>query len=386
MQLFLQIVGGAFVALVLFVLVAYFVIRWKLRSWLKSLGDLISQGLGGGVPPFRVKLTRRSELDDPDEEWVQDEHVKEFDSLSAQFQGLGFTKLEEYLIEEIATQMRVYLDSDGSTVGIVYNHPAIGVWCDVYRKYQDNTSWTFGSTKYHGMDIPPYAVQKFFPDQSVEEIVTQFRAEAPDTNMVTITPEAFPALFEKAYAREMDWRMERGGTTEEEIRRIAEMNGDECTDETVRQIQLQWRTAIHHFVSDKALKRYRKEAELNSFEWDHLQSYGVVIHERMQGEQLLQVYDEEYYPDLLGESEEDDEDAADMRDQRQKWNQRIAELNQALTQGTPQQVFRDMIELGNGSGGVKSVWEYKLSVSEPVAADIWTRTYEQEDEDEGWDD
>lgn len=386
MQLFLQIVGGAFVALVLFVLVAYFVIRWKLRSWLKSLGDLISQGLGGGVPPFRVKLTRRSELDDPDEEWVQDEHVKEFDSLSAQFQGLGFTKLEEYLIEEIATQMRVYWDSDGATFGIVYNHPAIGVWCDVYRKYQDNTSWTFGSTKYHGMDIPPYAVQKFFPDQSVEEIVTQFRAEAPDTNMVTITPEAFPAFFEKAYAREMDWRMERGGTTEEEIRRIAEMNGDECTDETVRQIQLQWRTAIHHFVSDKALKRYRKEAELNSFEWDHLQSYGVVIHERMQGEQLLQVYDEEYYPDLLGESEEDDEDAADMRDQRQKWNQRIAELNQALTQGTPQQVFRDMIELGNGSGGVKSVWEYKSSVSEPVAADIWTRTYEQEDEDEGWDD
>ncbi|WP_146115629.1 MULTISPECIES: hypothetical protein [Pirellulaceae] len=387
MQLFLQIVGGAFVALVLFVIVAYFLIRWKLRSWLKSLGDLIAQGLGGGVPPFRIKLTRRSELGDPEEEWVQDEHAKAFESLTEQFQDLGFTKLEDYVMEEIATQMRILLDQDQATTAVVYCHPVIGVWSDVTRRYQDKTSWTFSSTKYHGMDIPPYTTQKFFPDESVEEILAKFRAEAPEAGMITITKQEFPSLFEKAYAREMDWRMERGGATEEEIRRIAEMNGDQCTDETVRQIQLQWRTAIHEFVSDKALKRYRKDAELNSFEWDHVQNYGVVIHERMQGEQLLQVYDEEYYPDILGQSDDDDdEDAAEMREQRQKWNRRIDELNQALTRGNPQQVFRDMIALQNGSDTPKLKWEYKSSVTEPVAADIWTRTYEEEDEDEGWDD
>lgn len=386
MQLFLQIVGGAFVALVLFVIVAYFLIRWKLRSWLKSLGDLIAQGLGGGVPPFRVKLTKRSELDDPEDEWVQDEHVKAFESLTEQFESLGFKRMEDYLIPEIVTQMRVLLDGDQATAAVVYCHPVIGVWSDVTRRYPDKTSWTFSSTKYHGMDVPPYVTQKFFADESVDEIVTKFRAEAPEAGMMPITKEEFPAMFEKAYAREMDWRMERGGATEEEIRRIAEMNGDECTDDTVRQIQTQWRTAIHAFVTDKALKRYRKEAELNSFEWDHMQSYGVVIHERMQGEQLLQVYDEEYYPDILGETDDDDEDAAEMQEQRQKWNRRIDELDQALTRGTPQQVFRDMIELQNGSGSTRSKWEYKSSVTEPVAADIWTRTYEEEDEDEGWDD
>lgn len=386
MQLFLQIVGGAFVALVLFVIVAYFLIRWKLRSWLKSLGDLIAQGLGGGIPPFRVKLTRRSELDDPDDEWVPDEHAKEFESLTKQFESLGFERMEDYLIPEIVTQMRILLDRDQATAAVIYCHPVIGVWSDVTRRYQDKTSWTFSSTKYHGMDIPPYTTQKFFADESIEEIVAKFREEAPEADMVTITKEAFPAMFEKSYAREMDWRMERGGATEEEIRRIADMNGDECTDENVRQIQTQWRTAIHAFITDKALKRYRKEAELNSFEWDHLQNYGVVIHERMQGEQLLQVYDEEYYPDILGQTDDDDEDAAEMRAQRATWNRRIDELDQALTRGTPQQVFRDMIGLQNGSGSPKTKWEYKSSVTEPVAADIWTRTYEEEDEDEGWDD
>lgn len=284
--------------------------------------------------------------------------------------------------------MRVLLDGDQSTVGVVYCHPVIGVWSDVVRRYEDNTSWTFGSPKYHGMDIPPYTTQKFFPDESVEQIITRFREEAPVTGMVTITKDEFPSMFEKSYAREMDWRISRGGATEEEIRRIAEMNGDECTDDAVRTIQFQWRTAIHHFLSERALKRYRKEADLNSFEWEHMQSFGVVVHEHMMAEQLLQAYDEEYYPDIKTEWDEDDDDeyVAEMREQRNKWNQRLSELRDALTRGTPQQVFRNMIELQNGSAPNRSRWEFKTSVTDPVAADIWTRTYEEEDEDEGWDD
>ena len=388
MELFLKIVGGVFLGMVLFVALAYFLIRWKIRSWMKSLGDMIADGMVGGIPPFRIKLTKRSSLGDPEDEWVQDEHLKQFDDFTKQFESLGFSKLEDYVMEEIATPLRVLLDSDQSTVGVVYSHPVIGVWCDVGRRYEDKTSWTFSTAKYHGMDIPPYTTQKFCPDESIEQIVGRFREEAPATGMVTITKDEFPAVFEKAYAREMDWRISRGGATEEEIRRIADMNGDECTDDNIRQIQLQWRTGIHHFLSERALKRYRKEADLNSFEWDHMQSFGVVVHEHMQAEQLLQAFDEEYYPDIRSEWDDDDDDeyAAEMRKQRAKWNQRLSELQDALSRGTPQEVFRSMVELPNGSAASSTKWEFKSSVKEPVAADIWTRTYEEEDEDEGWDD
>ncbi len=390
MELFLQIVGGVFVAMILFVVVVFLLIRWKLRSWIKSLGDMIAEGLVGGVPPFRVKLTKRSELDDPEEQWVQDEYVSQFEQYTEALESLGFTRLDDYMIEEVAMPVRMLVDSDQTTIGVVYCHPVVGVWSDVVRRYTNGTSWTFSSTKYHGMDIPPYATHKFFPDDSVEQMVNQFREQAPATDLVTFTKEELPSYFEKAYAKEMDWRIERGGVTEEEVRRIAEMNGDECTDETVRQIQLQWRTAIHHFLSERALKRYRKQADLNSFEWDHLQSYGVVVHERMQAEQLLQVIDEDYYPDISHVCEDDsdwDEDDAEEREQRQAWNRRIDELNDALHRGTPQQVFRDMIQLQNGSTSPPSKWEFKTSVTEPVAADIWTRTYvEDEDDEDDWDD
>ncbi len=101
----------------------------------------------------------------------------------------------------------------------------------------------------------------------------------------------------------------------------------------------------------------------------------------MGAEELLQLYDEEYYPDVLGDPTEDEE-AKEIRAQRSEWNQRISELEDALTRGKPQQVFRDMVQLGNGSTG--QIWEFQTSVAEPVEADIWTRTYR--DEEDAWDD
>lgn len=180
----------------------------------------------------------------------------------------------------------------------------------------------------------------------------------------------------------MDWRIERCGPTAEEVRRIAHLDGQECTEEMVQQVQTQWRLAIAEFQKDRVLKRYRKEADLDSFQWDYLQNYGVVVHHKMTAEELLNLYDEEYYPLRhveIDEEELDDEDIA----QRTAWETRLGELRTALGKGSPQEVFRNMIELGNGSATQK--WEFKQSVSEPVVADIWTRTY-QDDENPNWDD
>jgi len=387
MELFLQIVGGVFVALVLFVIVAFLLIRWKLRSWLNQLVNSIADGLVGGIPPFRVKLAKRSELDEEDE-WVPEKYRKQFEEITEEFERLGFARLEDYFIQENGMPVRTLIDVDQSTVGVIYFYPIAEVWCDVHRRYPDETSWTYANTRYHGLEIPPMATQKFFVEDTVEQLVNRFREDAPSSDMVTITKEQLPAIFEKAYAHEMDWRIERGGPTAEEIRRVSENIGEECDEEKIRNIQLQWRTAIDAFLSERALKRYRKEAELNSFQWEHLQNYGVVIHGRMHAEQLLQAFDEEYYPDIkledeLDDGDDDDEFVAEMRAQREKWNQRISELEDALQRGTPQQVFRDMIELGNGAHSPQVKWEFQTSLTEPVVADIWTRTYE--DTEENWD-
>ncbi|MHC2066624.1 hypothetical protein ACYFX5_04055 [Bremerella sp. T1] len=386
MWLFLQIVAGVFVAFMLTIFCAYLFIRWKLRGLAKSLMEAISAGLHGGVPPFRVKLMKRSDMDgDPDAadevDWISDDERPAFEQLTQELQAVGFRMVEDYYIPELATAMRVLRDDDQVTRGIVYFHPIIGVWCEVGRKYEDDTGWSYSRVRAPGMDTPPFTVQKYFPDLTVEELVSKFREEAPREGAVVIHEENFPAIFEKAYAKEMDWHAERGGLSVKEIRRIAEINEDDCTEEGIRQVQLQWRTAITQFYSERALKRYRKQAELNSFQWEHLQGYGVVIHERMGAEELLQIYDEEYYPDVLGDPT-DDEEAKEIRAQRSEWNQRISDLEDALTRGKPQQVFRDMVQLGNGSTG--QIWEFQTSVAEPVEADIWTRTYR--DEEEAWDD
>lgn len=383
MMLFLKIVAGFFIAFVLLLVVGFFFIRWKFRRWIDKFADALKEAAAGGVPPFRIHLRKRERDEEEDEDdWLDDENIEAFEARSAEFESLGFTKLEDYHVDEIMTQMRVFVDEKTCTYGIVYSHPLIKVWCDVVRKYEDGTGWTFGTTKYHGMDIHPKSTHRFFPDESLTEVVTKFKEEAPREDAILATKEDFPALFEKAYAEEMDWRISRNGPTEEEIRRIAQMNDDECTDEQVQQIQTQWRMAISEFQKERVLKRYRKSAELNSFQWDHLQNYGVVVHDKMRAEELLEIFDEEYYPTSPGESDDEDLDEEEL-EMRAEWEKRLRELRAALQQGPPQQVFRNLVEIGNGES--TDQWEFLSSVTEPIAADIWIRTYGDEDSD-AWDD
>ncbi|RCS44705.1 hypothetical protein DTL42_17450 [Bremerella cremea] len=383
MVLFLKIVAGFFIAFLLLVVFVYYFIRWKFGNWIKKFADAMKEAFAGGVPPFRIHLRKREPSEEEDEDdWVPRENREAFEEYCAEFESLGFIKLEDYFIDEIAAQMRVFVDESTRTYGVVYSHPMLNVWCDIVRKFEDGTGWTFGLVKYHGMDSPPHSTHKFFPDESLADMVAKFQQEAPREGAILVSKEDFPAFFEKEYAAEMDWRIERCGPTEQEVRRIADLDGQECTDQMVQQTQMQWRLAIAEFQKERVLKRYRKEAELDSFQWDYLQNYGVVVHHKMTAEELLNLYDEDYFPVHHMEIEEEDLDDEDIA-QQTAWEKRLGELRTALGKGSPQEVFRNMIELGNGSATHK--WEFKKSVSDPVVADIWTRTY-QDEENQNWDD
>ena len=116
MWLFLQIVAGCFVALLLLVVVLYFLIRWKLRSWLDKLADSMLEAAAGGVPAFRIHVTKREE-DETEEDWLMGKHLAEFQARSAEFESLGFTKFEDYDLPELMAKMRVFVDQEGSTYG-----------------------------------------------------------------------------------------------------------------------------------------------------------------------------------------------------------------------------------------------------------------------------
>ncbi len=374
MIVFLKFVGAVFVALILFAITVYFYIRWKFRSAIKGFIDALQSIDGPTVPPFRVKLKRYEVVfdDEGDDDYI--ENKDEFNARVNDFIVLGFEKIDDYFVNEMGMPMTALLHQESKTYGIVYNHPELNVWCDVVRRYQDETSWTYGTISDYYMDRPPWATQHFFPGESLTTVTEKFWKEAPGDGVLAFSKEEFPRYFEKIYAKEMDWRIERGGVTEAEIRRVAKKDGTECTREQIDNIQRQWRTQITEFFSERVLKRYRKDSQLPRLEWEALESHAVIIHERMQAEELYQAFNDVYYPATLDEAdEEDDYD----RKERERWTARIEEIRESLKQHSPQKTFRELTQ----SPSKNEIWELHTSVENPISADIWIHKYEDDEED-----
>lgn len=391
MMFFLQLVGAILVSLIILILVVYLYIRWKFRSFFKDLAEgLKNMGGVGQIPPFRVKLLRKSEVfgEDPDEYDDLLLNQEEFKSHVDEFASLGFEKIDDYYIEDIPLSMTALIDRNTSTYGVVYDHPIAGVWCDVVRRYEDGSGWTFGTNQDPLVDYPVNKTMKFFPNLSLTEVVENFQAEAPAENAVLVSSAEFPKFFERAYAEEMDWRIERGGATEAEIRRIAERDEVECTPEHIQSIQMQWRMAISDFYHERVLRRYRKETDLSRTEWEELDMEGVVVHQQMQAEEILQAFDEDYSPEMDFEFGEDDEDDdPEFRVERARWDRNIEEIREQLKTDPPQTIFRRLVEKSTQK---ELEWEFQASVEKPLPADIWTRHYKDDydnygDEDEDWD-
>jgi hypothetical protein len=228
------------------------------------------------------------------------------------------------------------------------------------------------------MDYPVNKTIKFFPDLPLAEVVEKFKAEAPSENAILVSNEEFPRFFEKAYAKEMDWRIERGGATEAEIRRICDRDEMECTPKHIQTIQMQWRVAIAEFQQERILRRYRKDAELSHSDWDQLEYEGVVVYQQMQAEEILQAFDDEFVPDIGYEFGDDEEDNAEFRAMISGWERKLDEIREQLKTDPPQTIFRRLVE---NSDRPEVEWEFKASVDKPIPADIWLRHWKDEDDD-----
>lgn len=390
MLFFLQLVGAMVVAFIVLILIVYLYIKWKFRSMFKQMAEAMKNIGGRQIPPFRVKLKKRSEVfDDEDNDFFEEK--ESFQARCDDFEALGFEKIDDYYIEDIPLSMTAFIDRETATYGVVYDHPLVeDVWCDLVRRYEDGSGWTFGTNRDPLVDYPVDKTIKYFPNHSLGELFEKFKAEAPRENAIQVSNEEFPRFFEKAYAEEMDWRIERGGATEAEIRRISERDEIECTPEVIHSIQMQWRMAISNFHRERVLRRYRKENNLSRSDWEDLEEGAVVVYEQMQAEEILQAFDDEYYPEMGFEyPEEDEDDDPEYRTERARWDRKLDEIREQLKTDPPQAIFRRLVEKSTQK---ELDWEFKATVEKPLPADIWTRHYkddvyddEYDEEDEDWD-
>ena len=363
---FLKMVAAAFVAFLLLILVLFLWIRYKLKGWFKKFID----ALQGGIPPFRVNL----EKIDGAPNWSD---KKKVDTLHEEFLQLGFEHVGDFDVNPAGILMKAYVHPTRATCGTIYEQTSVGVFCDLVRKYADGAGYTYTTTKPTGMDEPPRKTAKFFPDESLTTVAETLWRESPSSETVHVQPAEFARFFERAYAEEMNWRMMRGGPTAEEIRRIAEISGNECTQEHIDQIQDQWRNGISQFVSERQLARFRQQSTMSREEYAELEYRLIAVHDRMTPKLILSEIDKQYFVGYELDSDDDDEDAAD-RAERQRLVATLARVEGWCTSETPRDAFRHLMDEQNAGDR----FELLTTVGKPLEGDIYLRA-EPDDEYDG---
>jgi hypothetical protein len=188
-------------------------------------------------PPLRVHLVP----DDSGNNVMRremEQHGQELDSH-------GFDEIGTFRVPEIAGLiLTAYTQPFQSVCAVVYNHPLAGCFVDLFSENERDQSLTVSNAPAgEELDQPPGRGKVIDKTMTVNDMYDYLLKRRPSGPHNRIDATNFVEVFQAAYAKEMDWRMNRGGVTEEEVRRSAEVIGvksEKAIARTTEKLQKQY--------------------------------------------------------------------------------------------------------------------------------------------------
>ena len=220
MALLLDIAGIVFIALILIAgLMAFSIVR----KWRRFRETLTETDDSWGVPRIHLEV-------DAQPEWMSREPAGH---IVRRLAKADFASGRAYTIPEMpSVRLTAMFHAKTGVTAAVYEHDQVGVWVDLGLGYEDGEEITVSNVPTGGeMDHRPEVVKVTMPGASLDDLAAEMRKHLKKKPRVMLNDETFARFFEESYAKDMEWRMERGGVTEEEIRRVAASSGMELTDE-----------------------------------------------------------------------------------------------------------------------------------------------------------
>lgn len=194
--------------------------------------------------------------------WSEKKKIKE---LMETFQKYGFALAGQYECPEMpGLKIAGFIKPSEQLVGVINDHPIAGIWSEVCIQYTDGESLTVTNAPMgQEMDHMPESIMIYMKGSSLDEMMARVLAERKEKPRKTISKEEFSYNFEEAYKKEMKWRMDRGGPTALEVKRVADEMGvpldSSKMQEKTRQLQKKW---LEEKNKPKKVKREVIEAEL----------------------------------------------------------------------------------------------------------------------------
>lgn len=256
---------------------------WKLfllliRKKLLGLLDGLQGMASSGPPPLRISMVGLESAP----EWVSEPHAQ---TVTTALLEAGFKHGGDFLIPEACdATMRAYLSSDGTTAAFLCKHPAKPeCFLDLVREYADGTTLTVSDAQDLGLEACPAHPNVKFTGQPLSVLLKELEDRSQDREAVVMAVEQLAPTYKRGYAALMDWRVEKGGITREEMLANA---GRDMEESEIPQALEQFRQQNLEQTQELLMIRYSEQTQLPVARWEEVRERLIFVHDRLRHEDV----------------------------------------------------------------------------------------------------
>lgn len=287
MIMILYVALGVILGFVILILIIWLWIKFKFKKFASHLAEAFAN-TGGFIPPFRIDLEQNNEL-----EWTDLAKQK---STSDALEKLGYQPsglFDSYAPVHI--KMEGFKNPTLPGFALIYEVDQIGAfYLDLVCDTADGTQVTVSTAPDDGMDQPHFTKMirvshlDLSDESHVNELHNHLLDEIAGQTIVDHTDQGFEEVFKKSWARTMDWRIERGGITSEEVIRVSAKDGrTDLSEEEIEMVKQPWKQQISDFIEEQIRKSYLKDTNMSGDEWEETLDRLLIIHERSDAEAII---------------------------------------------------------------------------------------------------
>ncbi len=279
MDILLKVLGSCFLAIIILMVVGVLMARLGIRRFARRF---IEAADAAGPPPGIIHLLPSSPR------WKDQAKV---DEATGALTLHGFVKIGEFSASEMpGIHLRAFTKESENVYAVVYEHVQGIVWCDLWQGYEDGRALTVTSAPKGGeLDSPTYATKVFMPYATAEELYQSFKESKLDGDPTSASAEEFTRKFEEEFKRSMEWRAARGGPTDDEIRRVAALDGVELSEDRLEQMRQHGHAEAMWQLDTLLRQRFLDSGAVTAAQWDTLQHNVYIIHAQMHDRDLTDV-------------------------------------------------------------------------------------------------
>ncbi|WP_145456863.1 hypothetical protein [Gimesia panareensis] len=192
-----------------------------------------------------------------------------------------------------------------------FDYPILDLLADL----SEGISITITNARDAGLDVRPFSklVRLEHLDLSEPEQIQEMHQclcdELEGQTTVDLKDTHFEEYFKSSWANSMDWRIERGGLTTEEVIRMAQKNGEpEPSEEEIELAKNPWKQRIDLFILNQIWQEYCNNTNMTDEEWLQIFDRLVIVHEHSEAFHLIDTLADSIYNSSDQDHVEDDEE------------------------------------------------------------------------------